>query len=191
MRIQHRQSRPGARLAVAAAAVCLGAAAGCTTGRSAAKANPDTGPLTLSSSAFASNGVLPISYGCTGTNTSPPLSWHGVAPAGTRSWAIVMQDLDVKPAPWIQWLVTGIPAPQRTAPAGQNPAGATTGTATNGTTGYVGACPPQGKVHHYQFTVYSLNDPHPIQSTTTPARSLHILETTALAKVSLTARFGR
>jgi hypothetical protein len=102
-----------------------------------------------------------------------------------------MQDLDVKPAPWIQWLVTGIPAGQRSTAAGQNPAGGTVGSATNGATGYVGACPPQGKVHHYQFTVYALDAPQPVQAIGKPALTLRTLESSALAKISLTARFGR
>ncbi|MCU1658529.1 MAG: hypothetical protein JWO57_3185, partial [Pseudonocardiales bacterium] len=177
------------RVATLAASACVAVLTGCSSGHSAAK-NLDTGPLTITST-FKANGLIPISYSCAGTNTSPPLSWHGIAPAGTKSWAIVMQDLDVKPAPWVQWIVSGIPPKQRTAATGQAPAGSTTGRATNGTTGFVGACPPQGKVHHYQFTIYALSSQQPVSSSTKAAGLLHSLDTTALAKISLTGRFGR
>lgn len=50
--------------------------------------------LTLKSSAFENNGVMPEKYTIDGEKVSPPLEWEN-APAGTKSFALIMLDLDV------------------------------------------------------------------------------------------------
>ena len=152
---------------------------------------PETGQLTLASPTFRPQGLIPINYSCAGANISPPLSWHGVAPVGTQSWAIIMQDLDVKPATWLQWSVTGISADTRSVGEGQLPTGAVTNRASNGSAGFVGACPPQGSVHHYEFTVFAMSRQVSVSASTTAQQSLQALESAAVGKVTLTGRFAR
>jgi len=147
--------------------------------------------LTLKSAAFSSQGLIPINYSCAGANVSPPLSWHGVAPSGTQGWAVVMQDLDVKPAPWVQWSVTGIAAATRSMLTDQVPQGSVTNKASNGTLGFVGVCPPQGKTHRYAFTVYAISKPLTFSSSSKAPEALQAIKDASVGSVTLTGRFAR
>jgi hypothetical protein len=49
--------------------------------------------LSLTSPAFAPNGDILQEYTCDGKDLAPPLEWSG-APAGTRSFAIIVDDPD-------------------------------------------------------------------------------------------------
>jgi Raf kinase inhibitor-like YbhB/YbcL family protein len=181
---------PSRRASVLAVVGCLATLAACTS-QAAPKAKPETGPLALISPAFPSQGLIPINYSCAGANTSPPLSWHGAAPSGTQSWAIVMQDLDVKPAPWVQWSVTGIAVQTRSVATGQVPQGSVTNRASNGSVGFVGVCPPQGKTHHYQFTVFAMSKQVSFSASVKARQSLQAIQDAAVGSVTLTARFAR
>jgi len=179
------------RLASALAVVgTLSALAACSS-VSAKEARPETGPLTLRSSAFPSRGLIPINYSCAGANISPPLSWHGVAPLGTQSWAIVMKDVDVTSTPWVQWSVTGIPVQTRSTAADQAPQGSVTNRASNGTHGFVGVCPPQGKIHRYEFTVFAMSKPVTFSASTKAPQSLDAIKRASVGSVTLTGRFAR
>ena len=103
-------------------------------------------------------------FGCTGQNVSPALGWEG-APAGTRSFALMVHDPDAPTGSgWWHWVVYNLPAAVHSLPAGAGsadgkdlPAGAIQGRTDFGTVGYGGACPPPGdKPHRYYFRVYAL-----------------------------------
>ena len=70
--------------------------------------------LNITSTAFAPNGAIPARYTCEGDDASPPLAWSG-APAGTRSFALIVDDPDA-PDPaaprttWVHWVLYNIPA---------------------------------------------------------------------------------
>jgi len=103
------------------------------------------------------------SFGCTGGNISPALNWRD-APAGTRSFALLMHDPDAPTGSgWWHWNVYNIPATATSLPAGAGdphknllPAGALQGRTDFGTPGYGGPCPPPGKPHHYHLRLYAL-----------------------------------
>ena len=105
---------------------------------------------------------LPQVYSkCGGGNASPALSWRG-APAGTKSFAITAFDPDAHGG-WWHWIVYNIPPGTSALPAGagdpkkgQMAAGAVQGRNDYGSVGYGGPCPPPGKPHHYNFTLYAL-----------------------------------
>jgi Raf kinase inhibitor-like YbhB/YbcL family protein len=118
----------------------------------------------LTSPAFPPNGEIPREHTCDGEDISPPLAWSG-APAGTRSFALIVDDPDA-PDPrapktvWVHWILYDIPAT-----AGSLPRGATTGELPPGTkegindwkrTGYGGPCPPVGR-HRYFHKLYALD----------------------------------
>ena len=120
--------------------------------------------LSLSSSAFASNGAIPAVYTCEGNDVSPPLAWSGV-PAGTKSLALIVDDPDA-PDPaqprmtWVHWVLYDIPPtanglPEAVATAAL-PAGTREGLNDWGRTGYGGPCPPIGR-HRYFHKLYALD----------------------------------
>ena len=102
-------------------------------------------------------------FGCKGKNLSPALFWSG-APAGTKSFAIMVHDPDAPTGSgfW-HWVVYNIPAGTESIPAEAGdvkkkgmPVGSVQGRTDYGTFGYGGPCPPPGKPHHYHFRVFAL-----------------------------------
>ena len=93
---------------------------------------------------------------CPGQNVSPQLAWHN-APAGTKSFAILMYDIDGQFGAGVShWVAYNI-APTTTElaeGAGTAGKGFTGGAGTRGNANYTGPCPPQGDgPHHYMITV--------------------------------------
>ena len=126
------------------------------------------GKFTLTSADFAAGKELAMAqvfngFGCSGGNVSPALAWSH-APAGTRSFALLVHDPDAPTGSgWWHWVVYNIPASVSSLPAGAGdpkksllPAGAVQGRTDFGTAGYGGPCPPPGKPHHYYFRLYAL-----------------------------------
>lgn len=106
--------------------------------------------LQLVSTTFEPNATVPITMvakDCGGQNVSPQLHWTG-APKGTRSFALIVHDPDAPhPGGFYHWVVPAIPSNVSTIDAG-----------TTRFAGYYGPCPPPGKVHHYNFTLYALDE---------------------------------
>jgi Raf kinase inhibitor-like YbhB/YbcL family protein len=93
---------------------------------------------------------------CPGKNVSPQLSWSN-APTGTKSFAILMYDVDGQYGAGVShWVAYNI-APTATGLAegdGSAGKGFTGGSNTRGMANYMGPCPPQGDgPHHYLITV--------------------------------------
>ncbi|WP_410652994.1 YbhB/YbcL family Raf kinase inhibitor-like protein [Amycolatopsis sp. cmx-4-54] len=128
--------------------------------------------FSLSSTAFADGGRMPKIHECTSgggqdpakKNESPPLAWSG-APAGAKSYAIVMRDLDN--AALIHWVIYDIPAATASLPQNVQhvyrppvPAGSRQvyyrGSAS--LYGYQGPCSPS-TVNTYEFVVHALDRP--------------------------------
>lgn len=108
------------------------------------------------------NGVNTCSIdGSTGGNESPDLEWTN-APGGTQSFVVILYDVT---AAFTHWGMYNIPATAMGLPQNAGVAGSTYGqqvyndffTAAD----YGGPCPPIGVApfaHHYQFTVYALDE---------------------------------
>jgi Raf kinase inhibitor-like YbhB/YbcL family protein len=117
------------------------------------------GKMKLSSTAFAANGAIPPQYTCEGADRSPPLAWSD-APAGTKSFALIVDDPDA-PDPkapkmtWVHWVAYDIPATAH-AIAEASPAGGRDGENDFKKSGYGGPCPPVGR-HRYFFKLYALD----------------------------------
>ncbi len=120
--------------------------------------------LSIRSAAFVYGGEIPAAYTCEGTDTSPQLEWSSV-PAGTRSFALIVDDPDA-PDPaapqrvWVHWLLYNIPADTtelvEAVAREALPAGTLEGTNDWNRTGYGGPCPPIGR-HRYFFKLYALD----------------------------------
>jgi Raf kinase inhibitor-like YbhB/YbcL family protein len=124
--------------------------------------------FTLTSKDFADGGTIATAqvfngWGFHGGNVSPALAWSG-APAGTRSFALMVHDPDAPTGSgWWHWIVYNIPAGTSSLAAGAGdpqkkllPAGAVQGRTDYGTVSYGGPAPPPGPPHHYHFRLYAL-----------------------------------
>jgi Raf kinase inhibitor-like YbhB/YbcL family protein len=107
------------------------------------------------SNAFAEGGWIPPLHSCHGADLSPSLEWAG-APAGTRSFALIVDDPDAPRGAWNHWLLYDIPANVHTLAQGSRAAGVP-GTNDFGKPGYGGPCPPPGSPHRYYFKLYALD----------------------------------
>ena len=136
---------------------------GCRDGSSRGAPAPAAGQtpasLSVSSSAFASDATIPNDHTCHGIDQSPDLSWTAV-PTTARSIAIVVDDPDAPSGPFTHWIAWNIKPEARMLGAAANGGmqGGVSGTNDFGHVGYNGPCPPKGKVHHYRFTVYGLDE---------------------------------
>ena len=117
--------------------------------------HPTVIKLSLSSDAFREGQPIPTQYSCDGDNESPALSW-GEPPAGTKSFALVIDDPDAPSGMFRHWGAYDIPASTRSIDSGQR-----VGTEVDndgGKPGYTGPCPPKGNgVHHYHFKLFALD----------------------------------
>jgi len=93
---------------------------------------------------------------CVGENVSPQLSWTGT-PAGTKSWAMLMEDPEGRGGAGVHhWVAYGIPldvtsfAEGEVSKDGPKFVG---GKSTQGVSFYSGPCTPPGSPHHYTFVI--------------------------------------
>jgi Raf kinase inhibitor-like YbhB/YbcL family protein len=190
-----------ASLAVAALAMGPAAAAETPAGK---KASGTAGKLTLVSPDIGQGKTIPADqvfngFGCKGKNISPALFWSG-APAGTKSFAIMVHDPDAPTGSgfW-HWVVYNIPADAAQIPAEAGdpkkkgmPAGAVQGRNDFGTAGYGGPCPPPGKPHHYHFRLYALKVPKlDVPADATAAVIGFNINANKLAEADLVGLYGR
>jgi len=115
------------------------------------------GNLTLTSSAFLNDGIIPSHYTCDGKNVNPPLSIDGVPP-NTQSLVLIMDDPDaLKPAGkvWDHWIVWNLSVLTTVIKEGEEPKGVH-GIGSGGSILYRGPCPPDAE-HRYFFKLYALN----------------------------------
>ena len=109
-------------------------------------------------------GVLPQDYSGYGKNHSPAIAWSG-APAGTRSYALFVEDPDDPAAPLIHWVawdlaptLTQLPRSLRNEPELKKPSGVRQAVNSHGGLGWTGPHPPvAAPAHHYHFEVFALD----------------------------------
>lgn len=140
------------------------------------------------------------SFGCTGQNLSPQLSWEN-APADTKSFAITIHDEDAPTGSgfW-HWVVFNIPSnvtelKQGAGDASKNllPKAAIQGMTDFGQPGYGGPCPPAGdQPHQYLITIYALKtDNLGLDAKASPGLVGFFLNSNALAKASIVTYYQR
>ena len=116
--------------------------------------------FTISSPAFMHDTEIPSKFTCEGENISPELQWQN-APAGSKSFALIVDDPDAPHKTFVHWVLYNIPATatRLSEATVQNnfTLGATDFSKTkNSPTPYGGPCPPSG-THRYFFTLYALD----------------------------------
>jgi len=138
------------------------------------------------------------SFGCSGQNISPALSWSN-PPAGTKSFAVTAYDPDAPTGSgWWHWVMYNIPATETGLAAGAGngrnaPRGSQQGNTDFGTKGYGGPCPPAGdKPHHYHFKVFALKvDKLDVPGNATAAMVGFNLNANKLATATVTGLYAR
>lgn len=152
--------------------------------------------LALTSAAFGEGETIPAQYTCDGADVSPPLAWTG-APAGTRSFALIVDDPDA-PDPaapkmtWVHWILYNLPAGTTALPEDvrELPAGTREGVNDWKRTGYGGPCPPIGR-HRYIHKLYALDAPLPDLGAPTKAALERAMTNHVLAETRLIGTYQR
>ena len=115
--------------------------------------------MALSIQSFADHSPVPARYTCSGHNISPALSWSH-APAGTKSFALIVDDPDAPSSMWVHWVAYNIPAHITMLNEGVIPNDIRFKQGMNDfkKIGYGGPCPPRGHgQHRYMFKLYALD----------------------------------
>jgi Raf kinase inhibitor-like YbhB/YbcL family protein len=121
----------------------------------------ETAVWVLSSPAFGNNQRMPEAHACDGENISPALEWTE-PPKGTKSLALICEDMDAATVKWIHWVLYDLPADLRELPEGVSAlvlsrlGGGKEGRNSFDKAGYSGPCPPPGERHHYYFRLFAL-----------------------------------
>jgi len=157
----------------------------------------------LSSPHLKSGGTVPDenvfnSFGCTGSNISPELTWTD-PPKEAMSFALTVYDPDAPTGSgWWHWTVFNIPASARKLSKGESfksskLKGSIEGRTDYGKPGYGGPCPPEGdKPHRYIFTLYAMKDSKlKLNNDSSGAMVGFTLNAKMIAKTSFTAKYGR
>ena len=153
--------------------------------------------LSISSPAFAAGSTIPVKHSCDSEDVSPRLEWND-PPAGTKAFALVVDDPDAPMGNWVHWVVVDLPAAARELPEGvargaeiRGLEGARQGRNDFGKLGWGGPCPPPGKPHRYFFTLYALDAPLGLAEGSTKAEVEKRLAGHVLAKAEMFGTYQR
>jgi len=149
----------------------------------------------LSSTAFSDGGRMPERYTCMGLDVSPPLRWEGY-PLETRSFTLIVEDIDAPGGVFTHWIIYNIPAnvsmlEEEVEKVSVLPSGVMQGLNDFGRIGYGGPCPPAGKPHRYIFKIFALDAVLDIKPAASRNEVLKALENHIIGKAELTGIFSR
>ncbi len=113
--------------------------------------------LTVTSSAFDHDQLIPRDYTCDGKDAFIPLHVSGV-PKSAKTIAIIVDDPDAPKGLWVHWVAFNIPASVTHISSEKEVEmnGGILGTNSFDRQEWGGPCPPSG-THRYYFKVYALN----------------------------------
>lgn len=157
--------------------------------------------MTLTSPTLKAGQPIPVDHTADGKNISPAITWSNV-PAGTKSFALIMDDPDVPmPQPFVHWVIYKIPGAAKgvpenipidaAAPMPSEIAGAVQGVSGFRRPIYRGPAPPAGKVHNYHFTVYALGADLDLQPGLTKQQLLDAIKGHVIGQGELVATYER
>jgi len=150
--------------------------------------------ITVTSSAFAAEGMIPQQYTCDGEDISPPLFFEGIPPE-TKSLAIIADDPDAPMGTWVHWVVYNLPPEtkemgEKIPPDEKLENGGRHGVTDFGRFGYGGPCPPSG-THRYFFKVYALDKMLDLSGQVTKKDLVNAMEGHILAEGELMGKYKR
>ena len=165
-----------------------------------APATPPLTPMGLTSSSFADGAIIPDKYTqAVAAPVSPQLSWTN-APAGTQSFALVVDDPDTAlqhtTNEVLHWAAFNIPATATSLPEGvPNEAKLPDGTIqpinTGKKNGFMGPGARGNVYHHYTFQLYALDTKLTLGPDATRAQLMAAMDGHVLGKAVLVGRFHR
>jgi Raf kinase inhibitor-like YbhB/YbcL family protein len=144
--------------------------------------------LTISSSAFEHEGVIPKKYTRDGQDVSPPLTIKGT-PLGVLSLAIIVDDQDAPLGDFVHWVAWNLDPDLHDLEEGAS----LPHTGRNDFEGhkYQGPYPPKGKPHRYFFKVFALNTVLKLSEKTGKPELLNAMEGHILGKGELIGIYQR
>jgi Raf kinase inhibitor-like YbhB/YbcL family protein len=174
------------RAAVALALAPAGCAGEDTPERELPKA-PQT--MRLASTAFDDGATIPKRFTCDGEDVSPPLAFLDI-PSRARELALVVEDPDADR--FVHWTVLGLSPDTALLREGQVPAGAVETENGFGDKGWGGPCPPEGdEPHRYLFALFALKAALDLDADASADDVREAIAGPAIARGTLTGRFGR
>ena len=150
--------------------------------------------MNLTSTAFSYGEFIPAKYSCNGEDVSPSLSWTE-PPAGTQSFALIMDDPDAPVGTWVHWVLFNLPASARGLSEGMPSDlkfadGSVQGITSAGSHGYHGPCPPSG-THRYFFKLYALDTTLSLTFAADKKEVLAAMDGHILAQAELMGKFSK
>ena len=109
--------------------------------------------LSVQSSAFEPNKLIPRKYSCDGQDINPPLTIEGI-PKEAKTLVLIIDDPDAPSGTFDHWVVWNIPP--STSKISEDAVPGIEGMNGARQMGYMGPCPPSG-THRYFFKVYALD----------------------------------
>jgi Raf kinase inhibitor-like YbhB/YbcL family protein len=163
-------------------------------------AAPPPTPMGLTSSSFTDGGIIPDKYTqAVPAPVSPALAWTN-APAGTQSFALVVDDPDTAlqrtTNEVLHWAAFNIPATASSLPEGVPteatlPDGTVQPLNTGKKNGFLGPGARGNVYHHYTFQLYALDTKLNLGPDATRAQIMAAMDGHVLAKAVLVGRFHR
>lgn len=153
--------------------------------------------FSLSSSAFKDGAAIPVKYSCDGPDVSPPLTWSGM-PAGTATFALIVDDPDAPGGTWVHWVLYDLPGSASELPENvpkteqlKELGGALQGKTDFRRPGYGGPCPPPGPAHRYFFKLYALDGRLNLAAGATKQDVERAMQGHILGRAQLMGTYGR
>jgi hypothetical protein len=144
--------------------------------------------LSITSTAFKDQGIIPKKYTCDGQNINPALDISDV-PEGTESLVLIMDDPDAPMGLFVHWVEFNIPTSKRLISENSGKLGMQ-GRNSFGKLGYGGPCPPAG-THRYFFKVYALDTELDLHEGASKSDVEKAMQNHIIAKAALTGRYSR
>jgi Raf kinase inhibitor-like YbhB/YbcL family protein len=156
-----------------------------TLGQPGGAGGQEASSMKLTSNMFGEGEKILDKYTCKGLDVNPPLMIEG-APAGTKSFALIVDDPDAPVGLWTHWLVKDISPDTTLIPEQSVPGVEVVNSA--GRKSYHGPCPPSG-THRYYFKLYALDVPS--MKAATKAEFYLEVEKHKIASASLMGRYSK
>jgi hypothetical protein len=150
----------------------------------------------IQSNAFQSGQRVPVIYTADGKDLSPPLRWKSGSDKSVRSLALICDDPDAPMGTWVHWVIYNIPpAPPELREGISKQAelsdGSKQGKNSWNKIGYGGPSPPPGKLHHYHFKLYALDQTLPLQAEATKEQLVSAMQGHILGQAELIGVYSR